>query len=133
MSPPCRARAGESPRTWPKKLAFQELVGDSAAVDGDKGAGPPASRLMDGPGDELLARPALALDEDGRVRVLDAVDERPHTPDRGRPAEVGRSGFRLLPRMEGDDPRFPDEKVHGHSKGRPAAVILLIAAVPPPI
>ena len=67
--------SGERPPGVAEELALEKMVGDGPPVDGHEGgqfARPPE---VDRPGDELLSRPALPGDEDGRSEVLDPVDE----------------------------------------------------------
>ena len=68
---------GERPAGMAEKLALQEMVGNGPAVDGDERAPASLPAVMDGPGDELLARAALAVDKHRRRCVLDLGDERP--------------------------------------------------------
>ena len=48
-----------------EELALEEARGYGAAIDGDEGHGGPGRARVQRPGDELLAVPALAGDEDG--------------------------------------------------------------------
>ena len=51
-----------------EQLALDELVGDRSTVHRDEGAALARAQLVHGARDELLARTALARDEDGRLR-----------------------------------------------------------------
>jgi hypothetical protein len=65
--PVIRDRAGEGALLVTEELALEERLGDGAAVDGDEGLVRARAGPVDGPGDEFLARPALALDQDACV------------------------------------------------------------------
>ncbi len=87
-------RAGERPARVPEQLALQEMVRDGPAVHGDKRTRAPPPAVVDGPGDELLARAALAVNEHRRGGVLDLGDERPDGLGGLAPADnpIGRNG-----------------------------------------
>jgi hypothetical protein len=59
------AGPGEGAAHVPEQLALDELRRQRRAVHGDEGAPRPQAVVVDRPGDELLARPALPADEDG--------------------------------------------------------------------
>jgi len=59
-------------------LALDQLVGNGGAVDLDEALLPAPALVVDQPGDELLARPVLAGQEDaavGRSGFLDLVPQ----------------------------------------------------------
>src|SRR6185503_10914820 len=56
--------AGEGAAAVAKELAFEEVAGDGGAVEGDEGLVRAAREFMDGAGEDLLARAALAGDQD---------------------------------------------------------------------
>src|ERR1051325_10468770 len=62
-----RDRARKSALLVPKELALEEVLLQGGAIDLDERVSRPWRCLVDGPGDELLARAALAADEDGGV------------------------------------------------------------------
>src|SRR5690606_39173106 len=74
--------AREGPAHVAEELAFEQVLGDGAAVDGDERLFRPGAGFVDGAGDHFLAGAALAGDEDGDVGVLDAVDERENPSNR---------------------------------------------------
>src|SRR5262245_41144583 len=53
-------RAGEGPLLVAEELALHQRLGDGRAVDGDERPLAPIRHLMNGPSDQLLARPRLA-------------------------------------------------------------------------
>jgi hypothetical protein len=59
-------RIGEGSALEAEELGFQECVGDRAAVDVDERPGGSDARAMDGGGQESLAGPGVAEDEDRR-------------------------------------------------------------------
>ena len=69
-------RAGERALGVTEELALDEVGGDRAAVDDDEGLAAPRPAPDDLGRDQLLARPALALDEDVRVALADALERR---------------------------------------------------------
>ncbi|HVP92021.1 MAG TPA: hypothetical protein VMS75_12490 [Terriglobales bacterium] len=70
-----------------EELRLDELLGNGGAVDLDELLLGPQAVGVDGPGDELLARAALALDEDGRVGRGDLEDLPPELPHQGMAAD----------------------------------------------
>ena len=68
---------GERPLLVAEQLALQQvLVAGRPQLTGDERARPVGRRrLVDGPGDLLLAGAGLAADQDGRGRVGDLADE----------------------------------------------------------
>src|SRR5690606_31088960 len=66
---PVARRVGEGPALVSKELAFEQVFGDRAAVDGDEGARLAAAALVQGARDELLADAALAGDEHRRLVI----------------------------------------------------------------
>jgi hypothetical protein len=65
------AGPGEGPTHVPEDLRLQQRLGQRAAVDGDEGPARPLAGVMDGLGDDLLARPRFTLDEHGGARGRD--------------------------------------------------------------
>ena len=82
-----------------EQLALQQLVGEGAAEQRDERLGGARSLVVERAGDEFLAGPRLALDQDGRVRVEHAAQglEQPlhgraGAQDLGEPVAVARLG-----------------------------------------
>ena len=69
-------RAGERALLVAEQLALQQAFRHGGAVDGDEGLRGARARGVDGPGDQLLAGAAFALDEDGQVGARDPGDGR---------------------------------------------------------
>ena len=70
-----------------EQLALEEIAGQRGAVDGhERPAGAPAVRV-DGTGDEFLARPGLADNENGRVVSRGSEGTLEHRPHARRPAQ----------------------------------------------
>src|SRR5262245_892856 len=67
--------AGECAALVPEELALQEIAGDGAAVDDDERTLGAPALAVDGLGGDLLARPGLALEEDGRIGRGGALEE----------------------------------------------------------
>src|SRR5690554_514600 len=65
---------GEGAFFMPEKLTFDEVFGDSAAVDGQKWKFRARTLLMNRARDQLLARPRLAADQNRRGGIGDARD-----------------------------------------------------------
>ena len=66
--------AGEGALLMPEQFALQQLLRDGRAVEGQElGLGPRAV-LVDGTGDQFLARSALPGDQHGESLVGDAAD-----------------------------------------------------------
>src|SRR4030042_5065434 len=71
-------RPGESALDMAKQVALEKVGREAPAVDDDEGKMTAVAVLMDGPGDQLLARAALALDQDrgaGRGRRPAQVED----------------------------------------------------------
>ena len=77
--------AGERPLDVAEQLALEQALGQGAAVDADVGAGVARAEVVDGAGDQLLAGPGLADDQDAGARRGDlaASSGRPR-PSPGR-------------------------------------------------
>jgi len=58
---PVRVGVGEGALLVPEELGFEQVLGDGAAVDRDERTGLARRARVDGAGDELLARAALAV------------------------------------------------------------------------
>src|SRR5690606_10508614 len=67
-------RVGEGAPLVPEELALEEGARDGPAVHRHEGAPRPAPLFVQRAGDQLLARPALALDEHGRVVAGDLAE-----------------------------------------------------------
>src|SRR5262249_62026548 len=89
---PRRHRAREGAALVAEELALRQRGRDRRAVHLDERLPLAAAALVDGASHQLLARPALAQDEDRRVVA------RPPPPEAGSPAPRGR----------GPPPRHPD-------------------------
>src|SRR5690606_34294705 len=66
--------AGEGPAHVSEELAFEQVLGDGAAVDGNEGLFRARAGFVDGAGDHLLSGAALARYQNRDVGVLDAID-----------------------------------------------------------
>ncbi len=71
-----RHGAGERPALVPEQLAFEERLGERRAVDRHERAAGARAVLVDGPRHELLPGAALARQEDRRVGLRHARNER---------------------------------------------------------
>src|SRR6266545_2591794 len=114
LAEPARERAGERAALVSEELALEQRVGDSGAVDRDEGPLTAYRELVDGPGEELLARSALPLQEhrgvgrsDPLSLLLDRANRRRLADDRGhRPRPIVLEEERLaLPDATLDRPR----------------------------
>ena len=85
-----RSAPGERAAHVAEELALEEVRRDRAAVDADEGLLRARARVVDGVGDHLLARPALARDEHGDVGVLHPIDERVELAHRRARADEAR-------------------------------------------
>ena len=83
-----------------EELALEEGLRDGGAVDGDERPLPAPPRLVDDPRGQLLARAALAGDEDRGVGVADLLDQGPDAADRRRLAHE-----RAVPRRSAGEDR----------------------------
>ena len=54
----------KAPRSWPKKLTFEQSFWNGSAIDGDERFPGPRTIAVDGSGCQFLARPAFAFDQD---------------------------------------------------------------------
>ncbi len=80
---PCvGVRIGERPSFVSEKLALEERLGYCAAVDRDEGLVLSPTGVVERARDELLARPALALNQDRRLVLGNLADRREDFPDR---------------------------------------------------
>src|SRR5256886_9791691 len=68
-------RAGERALLMPEQLALEQVLRNRRAVDRDERSGRLGAVQVDGAGYDLLPRPRLALDEDGRVAPSDPRHE----------------------------------------------------------
>ncbi len=67
-------RPGEGPLLVPKELGLLQRLCDRRAVDVDERTAAPRAVVVDRPGDELLPRAALAVDQHGNVARSDLVE-----------------------------------------------------------
>src|SRR5262245_2991396 len=58
------ARVGEGPALVAEELGLEQGLGNGGAVDVDERAGAPRPSLVDRPGEQALARPGFAQDQD---------------------------------------------------------------------
>ena len=86
----------KEPFSWPNSSDLDELLGDGRAVDLDEGLARAQAVGMDGAGDELLARAALAVDEHRGVGRGDLEDLLPEVLDEGVVADDLVALLRLL-------------------------------------
>ena len=70
-----------------EELALEQRLWDGAAIDGDEGLGMARAVRVDGLGHQLLAGAALALAENGGVRLGHALDDREDLAHLGRGAQ----------------------------------------------
>ncbi len=73
----------EGARLVAEQLRFQEVGGDGRAVDLDEREVTARATLVEEVGDEVLARPALSLDEHGGLRLRQAERELQHVAHGG--------------------------------------------------
>ena len=85
-------RAGERALDVPEQLALQQALGQRAAVDPDVRAGRPRAQVVDGPGDQLLARAGLADDQDAGARRRDPARGAHHLLQGRAAADDARQG-----------------------------------------
>ncbi len=71
-----RLGAGKGAPLVPEELALQQFPGDSRGIDGDKGSVLAIAQIVNGPGEQLLARAALAVDEHGGIGGRHLLDAR---------------------------------------------------------
>ena len=83
-----------------EELALEESLGDRGAVDRDERRAAPRGERVDGPREELLARSALPLEQDRRVRGGDPLGLGSDGADRRRVADDRREEARLRLREE---------------------------------
>ena len=95
LAQPAARGAGERSALVAEELALEKRLGNGGAVDGDERAAAPGRERVDRPGEELLARAALALEQHGGVRGRDALGLGPHRPDGGRFSDDRRHRARL--------------------------------------
>src|SRR5690606_2034441 len=83
-------RAAEGPLLVAEDLALDERLGQGADVGRHERALATAAQVVDGAGDQLLARAALALDQDGQVGVGDLPEAGEDLADCGALADDPR-------------------------------------------
>ena len=89
--------AGEGPGHVAEQLAFQQRFGQRPAGDFDERLVAAAAAAMDGPGDQRLARAALAGDQHGGLGVGDRVD---HVEDPQHAVVVADDVLHAEPQVE---------------------------------
>ena len=89
LAQPARGRAREGAPLVAEELALEQRLGNRGAVDRDEGAVAPGRERVDRAREELLARAALALEQDGGVGRGDALGLGAHA--RGSPPTRRRS------------------------------------------
>ncbi len=95
----------KEPFSWPKSSLSSSPEGDGSAVDFDQRVPGALAALVNGAGDELLARAGLPEDEDAGLRRRDDLDLLDHRAHRGaaadelapRPHRGGRLGAAVNP------------------------------------
>ena len=78
-----RDGAGEGPFLVTEQLRLEQVLGNGCAVDGDEGRVAARAEHVQRPGEQLLAGPALAFDEHGRISRGRSLQRREHFPQRG--------------------------------------------------
>ena len=100
---------------------FEETVGDGSAVQRDEWAADAAAEPMDFPGDELLARARVALDQHADIVPRDPSHEPEHLDHAGRRADQtaeSAGGRRLVRRFHGRT-KAAQLRRHGSFDGQP--------------
>ena len=82
--------AGERALDVAEQLALEQALGQGAAVDADVRAGVARAEVVDGAGDQLLAGPGLADDQDAGARRGDLVGDPVHLRHRRTGADDSR-------------------------------------------
>ena len=103
--------AGEGALLVAEQLAFQQVLRDGGAVEGQERCFAPGAVLVDGPGDQFLAGAALAGDQHGDVLGRDAADGLVHLAHGRAGAENGALHVGVCGRL-GDDGRFAHPPGH---------------------
>ncbi len=65
-----------------EEQAFQQCLGQSAAIDGQKQLVAPIAVRVQGESDQFLARAAVTGDQDSRLRIGNFFDQLQHIADR---------------------------------------------------
>ena len=84
LAPGC---AAERPLLVAEQLALDQAFRQCPDVGGDEWPGSPPAQVVDGAGDQLLARAALPLDQDGQIGIGDLADAYEHVADGGALAD----------------------------------------------
>src|SRR5262249_28669553 len=97
VDPPTRAGATRLRRTEGGRAAVEELeldhtLGERSAVKGDEGSVLARSARVERMRDELLSRPALSADQDGRLPLRDRIHALDQADHRRRVADDRRAG-----------------------------------------
>ncbi len=109
--------AGERPALVAKELAFDQLLGQRAAIDRDEASAPPAL-LMQRTGDELLAAPGLPHNQHRQIGECQNRDVTPELTKR-----LGLPQDRALPHGGGRNypqPSGPEHQLRPRPKLGPA-------------
>ena len=93
--------AGERPLDVAEQLAFQQALGQGAAVDADVGAVGAAAEAMDGAGDEFLAGAGLADDEHAGLSGSNQARQASHVAQRRTLADDARQAAASDSRLAG--------------------------------
>ncbi|EGY01559.1 hypothetical protein AZA_55281 [Nitrospirillum viridazoti Y2] len=97
-------RPGEGALHMAEDLTFQQVLGDGGAVDGDEGMIAAGAAAVDGIGRQLLARAALAREEDAGPAGRHAFDQAIDRLHGGGGADEGMKAAPVqLPPVMGDD------------------------------
>lgn len=83
-----------------EQFAFQQLAGDGGTVDGHEGPTFPLARLMNGPGNHLLARAAFPQQQNSGLAGRDPPRHTDDAAHLGGMSDDGRQGFGGKPRPE---------------------------------
>ena len=84
------AHAGGSAVLDPEQLRFEQRLDDRGAIDGNEGALPAATQLVNLARDELLAGPRFPFDQDREIGARDALDSLADGPNRQARADERR-------------------------------------------
>ena len=89
--------AGERAFAMAEQLAFDERLGQGAAVDRDERLVGPRALVVNGAGDQFLAGAGFAEDQHGRVRRRDFGDQRANAFHAGRCCRPAAACLRCAP------------------------------------
>jgi hypothetical protein len=101
LAPPGALRTGEGPLLVAKQLRLEQVVGDSAAVDGDERVAAPLAFAVDGLRHQLLAAAGLADDQHRETGLRHGPHLLDQLPDLGaRTHQRGQPTARAEPKPE---------------------------------